>query len=111
MSNIKNEEKARLKVQISHTDLDIIVPVDEEQYYLEAAEVINQKIDAFAKVYASKKPLMEIILLVALEIVHASLKKQHTSKLNKFLKIINRKTVDKRNDNTGNLQQYRCAEH
>ena len=104
MSNIKNEEKARLKVQISHTDLDIIVPVGEEQYYLEAAEVINQKIGAFAKVYASHKPLMEIILLVALEIAHASLKMQHTNKLNKLLKIINKLIVDKRNDNTGNIQ-------
>lgn len=90
MSNNNYKKKAPLKVQIYHMDLDVIVPVGEEQYYLKAAEDINQKIDAFAKVYASHKPLMEIILLVALEIAHASLKKQHISMLNKLLKIINK---------------------
>ena len=104
MSNIKNEERAQLKVQIYYMDLDVIVPVGEEQYYLKAAENLNQKIGAFAKVYASHKPLIEIILLVALEIAHASLKMQHTNKLNKLLKIINKLIVDKRNDNTGNIQ-------
>ena len=104
MSNIKNEERAQLKVQIYYMDLDVIVPVGEEQYYLKAAENLNQKIGAFAKVYALHKPLMEIILLVALEIAHASLKMQHTNKLNKLLKIINKLIVDKRNDNTGNIQ-------
>ena len=88
MSNIKNEERAPLKVQIYHMDLDVIVPVGEEQYYLKAAEDLNQKIDAFAKVYASQKPLMEIILLVALEIAHASLKKQHACWIKKLFKIL-----------------------
>ena len=87
MSNIKNEERAPLKVQIYHMDLDVIVPVGEEQYYLKAAEEINQKIDAFAKVYASQKPLMDIILLVALEIAYASLKKQHVCGIKKLFKI------------------------
>ena len=47
MSNIKNEERAPLKVQIYHMDLDVIVPVGKEQYYLKAAEVLNQKSSSY----------------------------------------------------------------
>ena len=87
MSKVLKEEKTLLKVQICHTDLEVVVPVNEEQNYLEAAEHLNQKIDTFAKVYASQKPLITIILLVALEIAHESLKEQHSCGLKMIMKI------------------------
>ena len=89
MSKVLKEEKTLLKVQICHTDLEVVVPVNEEQNYLEAAEHLNQKIDTFAKVYASQKPLITIILLVALEIAHDSLNEQRSCGLKRFMKIIN----------------------
>ena len=49
MIKVQKEEKTLLKVQICHTDLEVVVPVNEEQNYLEAAEYLNQKIDTFAK--------------------------------------------------------------
>lgn len=60
MSKVQKEEKTLLKVQICHTDLEVVVPVNEEQNYLEAAEYLNQKIDTFAKAYASQKPLIRV---------------------------------------------------
>lgn len=89
MSKVQKEEKTLLKVQICHTDLEVAVPLGEEQNYLEAAEYLNQKIETFAKVYASQKPLITIILLVALEIAHDSLNEQRSCGLKRFMKIIN----------------------
>ena len=89
MSKVQKEEKTLLKVQICHTDLEVAVPLGEEQNYLEAAEYLNQKIETFAKVYASQKPLTTIILLVALEIAHDSLKEQHSCGLKRIMKIFN----------------------
>ena len=73
MSKVPKEEKTLLKVHICNTDLEVVAPVNEEQNYLEAAEYLNQKIDTYARVYASQKPLITIILLAALEIAHNSL--------------------------------------
>lgn len=89
MSKVPKEEKTLLKVHICNTDLEVVPPVNEEQNYLEAAEYLNQKIDTFAKVYASQKPLITIILLVALEIAHDSLKQQHSCGLKRIMKIFN----------------------
>ena len=89
MSKVQKEEKTLLKVQICHTDLEAAVPLGEEKIYLEAAEYLNQKIDTFAKVYASQKPLITIILLVALEIAHDSLKERHSCGLKRMMKIFN----------------------
>ena len=52
MSTVQKEEKTLLKVQICHTDLDVVVPVNEEHKYLEAAEYLSQKIETYARVYA-----------------------------------------------------------
>ena len=73
----KKEGKERFTIRVYQTDLDVTVPISEEQNYLKAAEYLDQKIDAFAKVYASSKPLMEILLLVMLDIAYDSMKKQH----------------------------------
>ena len=89
MSKVPKEEKTLLKVHICNTDLEVVAPVNEEQNYLEAAEYLNQKIETFAKVYASQKPLITIILLVALEIAHDSLKEQHPCGLKRIMKIFN----------------------
>ena len=89
MSKVQKEEKTLLKVQICHTDLEVAVPLGEEQNYLEAAEYLNQKIDTFAKAYSSQKPLITIILLAALEIAHNSLKEQHPCGLKRIMKIFN----------------------
>ena len=89
MSKVPKEEKTLLKVHICNTDLEVVAPVNEEQNYLEAAEYLNQKIDTFAKVYASQKPLITIILLVALEFAHDSLKQQHSCGLKRIMKIFN----------------------
>lgn len=89
MSKVPKEEKTLLKVQICHTDLDVVVPVNEEQKYLESAEYLCQKIETYARVYASQKPLITIILLAALEIAHDSLKEQHPCGLKRIMKIFN----------------------
>jgi len=89
MSKVPKEEKTLLKVQICHTDLDVVVPVNEEQKYLEAAEYLSQKIETYARVYASQKPLITIILLAALEIAYDSLKEQHPCGLKRIMKIFN----------------------
>ena len=89
MSKVQKEEKTLLKVQICHTDLEVVVPANEEQNYLEAAEYLNLKIDTFAKAYASQKPLITIILLAALEIAHDSSNEQHSCGLKRFMKIFN----------------------
>ena len=89
MSKVPKEEKTLLKVQICHTDLEVAVPLSEEQNYLEAAEYLNQKIDTYARVYASQKPLITIILLAALEIAHDSSNEQHSCGLRRFMKIFN----------------------
>ena len=89
MSKVPKEEKTLLKVHICNTDLEVVAPVNEEQNYLEAAEYLNQKIDTYARVYASQKPLITIILLAALEIAHDSSNEQHSCGLRRFMKIIN----------------------
>ena len=89
MSKVPKEEKTLLKVQICHTDLDVVVPVNEEQKYLESAEYLCQKIETYARVYASQKPLITIILLAALEIAHDSSNEQHSCGLKRFMKIFN----------------------
>ena len=89
MSKVPKEEKTLLKVHICNTDLEVVAPVNEEQNYLEAAEYLNQKIDTYARVYASQKPLITIILLAALEIAYESLNEQHSCGLKRFMKIIN----------------------
>ena len=87
MSKVQKEENNILKVQICHKDMEIVIHVKEEKNYLEAAEYLNQKIDTFAKAYASQKPLITIILLAALEIAHDSSNEQHSCGLKRFMKI------------------------
>ena len=73
----KNESKVSCTIRVCQTDLDVTVPVREKQNYLKAAEYLTQRIDACAKVYASTKPLITIMLLVMLDMAYKSMKQQH----------------------------------
>ena len=84
----KNEDNVNVTIRGYNIDLDVTVPISEKQSYLEAAEYIIQKIDACAKVYASSKPLMEIMLLVMLDIAHDSMKQQHKRGISEIYKRI-----------------------
>ena len=74
---VKKEGKVNVTIRVFHTDLNVSVPISEEQNYLNVAEYVTQRIDACAKAYASSKPLMEIMLLVMLDITHNSMKQQY----------------------------------
>ena len=73
----KKENNVSVTIRVYNTDLDVTVPISETQSYQKVAEYLTQKIDACAKVYASSKPLMEIMMLVMLDLAHDSMKQQH----------------------------------
>ena len=65
-------KKMNLHIHIFDFDMEVNVPVGEEQRYLEAAEMVNRKIDAYYGVfvwqrYVRLKGDMEILLMVLLD--------------------------------------------
>lgn len=64
--------KMNLHIHIFNFDMEVNVPVGEEQRYREAAEMVNRKIDAYYDVfvwqrYVRLKGDMEILLMVLLD--------------------------------------------
>ena len=90
----KNEGNVSVTIRVYNTDLDVTVPISEKQNYQKAAEYLTQKIDACAEVYATTKPLMEIMLLVMLDIAQNSMKQRHKNGIRGIWKrIYNKKEV------------------
>ena len=68
----KTREFKKMKLHVFDIDMEVNVPVGEEQRYLEAAEKVNQKIDAYRDVfirhrYFPLKSEWEILLMVLLD--------------------------------------------
>jgi hypothetical protein len=68
----KTRELKKMKLHVFDIDMEVNVPVGEEQRYLEAAEKVNQKIDAYRDVfirhrYFPLKSEWEILLMVLLD--------------------------------------------
>lgn len=61
-----------LHIHIFNFDMEVNVPVGEEQRYLEAAEKVNRKIDAYCDIFVRRQYVrikgdMEILLMVLLD--------------------------------------------
>jgi hypothetical protein len=68
----KTRELKKMKLHVFDIDMEVNVPVGEEQRYLKAAEKVNRKIDAYCDVfvrrqYVRMKCEKEILLMVLLD--------------------------------------------
>ena len=90
----KNEEKKHLNIHIYEWDIEVIVPGNEEQRYIKAAEYISKKIEAYMDIYVRQqyvpqKSYMEILLMTLLDIAVTSTERKNFLGINKLWRRIN----------------------
>ena len=94
MSKLKNIEKKKLTLRIDDWDMDVNVPKGEEQRYVDAAQKVCEKIEAYVEIYVRQqyvpqKSYMEILLMTLLDFAVTSIEKENVFGFNKLWRRIN----------------------
>ena len=94
MSKLKNTEKNKLTLRIYDWDMDVNVPKGEEQRYVDAAQKVCEKIEAYVEIYVRQqyvpqKSYMEILLMTLLDVAVTSTEKECVLGFNNFWRRIN----------------------
>ena len=72
MIKLKNTEKKKMTLHVYDWDLEVNVPKGEEQRYVDAAQKVSERIEAYVEIYVRQqyvpqKSYMEILLMTLLD--------------------------------------------
>lgn len=68
MAEVNQEKKQRITMHIYDMDIPMSVPVDQEEYYREAASLINERANAYYGVWKGRKPDKEVMYYAMIDI-------------------------------------------
>ena len=94
MIKLKNTEKKKMNLHVYDWDLEVNVPKGEEQRYVDAAQKVCEKIEAYVEIYVRQqyvpqKSYMEILLMTLLDFAVTSIEKENVFGFNKLWRRIN----------------------
>ena len=94
MIKLKNTEKKKMTLHVYDWDLEVNVPKGEEQRYVDAAQKVCEKIEAYVEIYVRQqyvpqKSYMEILLMTLLDFAVTSIEKENVFGFNKLWRQIN----------------------
>ncbi len=94
MIKLKNTEKKKMTLHVYDWDLEVNVPKGEEQRYVDAAQKVCEKIEAYVEIYVRQqyvpqKSYMEILLMTLLDFAVTSIEKENVFGFNKLWRRIN----------------------
>ncbi len=94
MIKLKNTEKKKMTLHVYDWDLEVNVPKGEEQRYVDAAQKVCEKIEAYVEIYVRQqyvpqKSYMEILLMTLLDFAVTSIEKENVFGCNKLWRRIN----------------------
>lgn len=94
MIKLKNTEKKKMTLHVYDWDLEVNVPKGEEQRYVDAAQKVREKIEAYVEIYVRQqyvpqKSYMEILLMTLLDFAVTSIEKENVFGFNKLWRQIN----------------------
>ena len=98
MSKLKNIEKKKLTLRIYDWNMDVNVPKEEEQRYVDAARIVSEKIEAYVEIYVRQqyvpqKSYMEILLMTLLDFAVTSTEKESILRFNNLWRRINKMII------------------
>ena len=94
MIKLKNTEKKKMTLHVYDWDLEVNVPKGEEQRYVDAAQKVCEKIEAYVEIYVRQqyvpqKSYMEILLMPLLDFAVPYIAKENVFGFNKLWRRIN----------------------
>ena len=94
MIKLKNTEKKKMTLHVYDWDLEVNVPKGEEQRYVDAAQKVCEKIEAYVEIYVRQqyvpqKSYVEILLMTLLDFAVTSIEKENVFGFNKLWRRIN----------------------
>ena len=94
MIKLKNTEKKKMTLHVYDWDIEVNVPKGEEQRYVDAAQKVCEKIEAYVEIYVRQqyvpqKSYMEILLMTLLDFAVTSIEKENVFGFNKLWRRIN----------------------
>ena len=94
MIKLKNTEKKKMTIHVYDWDLEVNVPKGEEQRYVDAAQKVCEKIEAYVEIYVRQqyvpqKSYMEILLMTLLDFAITSTISESILRFNNSSRLIN----------------------
>lgn len=94
MIKLKNTEKKKMTLHVYDWDLEVNVPKGEEQRYVDAAQKVCEKIEAYVEIYVRQqyvpqKSYMEILLMTLLDFAVTSTERENFFGFSKLWRRIN----------------------
>lgn len=68
MAEVNQENKQRITLHIYDMDINTSVPAEQEEYYREAAALINERANAYFGFWKGRKPDREILYYAMIDI-------------------------------------------